>query len=132
MAAGVTLFPCQLCDVGGTEKEGGKGHRLGALLREAAAGRSDVRVQPIGCLGGCEKPCSVGVAAPGKCSYVYTGLQPDAASVAALLEYAAQYAAAPLGVVRQLERPPLLRNNVLVRIPPHEWVSETGVMKLPE
>lgn len=132
-----TIFVCILC---GQEK-GRIGPTPGARLYDALQNyltqikpeNFPARVQKVKCLGGCNHPCAVAVAGPGKITYMYGdlpgGTQTDEV-VAALETYMRQYAESARGYVPPLEKPELFR-PVLVRIPDLDFVSETGMVTLP-
>ena len=63
-----------------------------AALRDAAAQDSSVEIVPVECLSVCRRPCTVGLAAPGKWTYVYGDL-PVEGGAALILETARLYAA---------------------------------------
>jgi predicted metal-binding protein len=120
-----TLFVCITCNADGVERRGGLGHELYNKVVDELS--NVARVQPVQCLGGCEKACTVAVSAVGKCALVFTNLRPQ--HVADLGIYLQQYAAAPLGVTLKADRPASMRDNVLVRLPPPEWESADGRVK---
>lgn len=74
-----------------------------------------VHIVPTLCFANCERGCSVGIAAPGKWSYVMGELGPEHA--ADLLTYAAAYAKARTGVVLPSGRPASLQSSVIARFP---------------
>ncbi len=74
-------------------------------------------IQPIACMNGCRRACTVGLVAPNKVSYLFGDLTPDTPP-SAVFETAALYASKPDGIVKKIERPLTMRDNVLARIPP--------------
>ncbi len=116
----VTLHVCVTCRRG--LPDAGDGPRPGAVLHQAllAAGVPDgVRIVPAECLSACDNGCNIALSAPGRWSYVYGHMDPDA-HVADILAGVAAYAAAPDGIVPWRERPQIFRKQSLARIPPME------------
>ena len=72
---------------------------------------------PVECLSICKRPASVALAAPGKWTYVITGLEP-APHVEDILMAAKQHAESQDGVPPWRDRPECLRRNVVSRTPP--------------
>jgi predicted metal-binding protein len=125
-----TLFVCYTC---GADKSVPKDARPGGdLVRliDAADPPLPARVQKVKCLGGCNHPCAVAIAAPGKLTYLYGGLPVEAETVDQLRDYLTQYHAAHQGFVQKGDKPPLFR-DVLARIPDANWTSETGIVSEP-
>lgn len=93
--------------------------RAGARLFEGlVASRDDaLDIVPVECLSVCKRPCSVSFAAPGKWTYVYGDLPPEAA-VPLIREAARLYAAAPDGLIPWKLRPDAIKKGVVARIPP--------------
>ena len=116
----VTLHVCTTCRMGlpvsGDEPR--PGARLLAALRAAGAPEG-VRIVPVECLSGCDHGCNIALTGPGRWSYVYRGMDPEA-HVADILAGAAAYAATPDGLVPWRERPVIFRKQSLARIPPME------------
>jgi predicted metal-binding protein len=95
------------------------GARLHAALR-AALGREGapaIRLVGVDCLSNCKRPCTVALGGPGRWTYVYGDLDPDA-HAADILDGAARWAAAPEGLTPWRERPAIFRKNVIARVPP--------------
>jgi predicted metal-binding protein len=118
------LYICVSCRCRGAEAapegEPTDGNRLyAAVLSELASSgdRAPVHVLPTLCFANCERGCNVGIAAPGKWSYLMGELGPEHASD--LLAYAAAYAAAKSGVVLPSGRPASLQKTVIARFPTH-------------
>lgn len=125
-----TLFVCYTC---GADKTVPKEARPGGdLVRAilAAVPPLPARVQKVKCLGGCNHPCAVAVAGPGKITYLYGHLPVAAETIEQLRTYLAQYGDAQTGFVPSAHRPPLFR-QVLARIPDANWVSESGLVSEP-
>ena len=116
---GATLHVCITCRAGWMPEEGQPcpGARLHAALSQDAAPEG-VRLCTVECLSACGKGPAIALSAPGSWSYIHGPLAVEDA--AALLAYAAAYAAAPEGLVPWRERPALFRKHVIARMPPQE------------
>jgi predicted metal-binding protein len=115
--AETVLFVCTSCqraDVARGPDEPRSGERLLALLAAAFPG---LRVEPVSCMNNCLRACTVAFAAPGKWTYVFGEVEPEAnlADVAAL---AALHAASADGQMPWSARPEGLRRRSISRIPP--------------
>ncbi len=79
-------------------------------------------LQPVQCLGVCEKSCAVAFAAAGKRTYLFGNLPAEAdqvvATATAVMDCARLYVSQSEGVLSYFERPELLKTRVLARIPP--------------
>jgi predicted metal-binding protein len=116
-----TLVVCTTCKDAGWS---GEGPRPGALLHAALAAAdlpAGVTLRAVECLSVCGDGCAVALQGPGKWSYVYGRLSPD--HLAAILDGAARYAAAPDGLVPWRDRPEVFRKQSVARIPPLEPLS---------
>jgi predicted metal-binding protein len=67
----------------------------------------------------CARPCGVALRAPGKFTYVFGDLEPEATE-SAVIECATLYRSAPAGYLPREERPHVLRAGILARVPPLE------------
>lgn len=114
-AVRTTIHVCVTCRLADDAPDGPRG---GARLAEAlaAAAGPGVVVNPVECLSVCKRPVTVGFSAAGRWTYVYGEFQPDHADL--ILGAAAQYAAAPAGLIPWRERPDALKRGVVARIPP--------------
>lgn len=114
-----TVYVCSTCR---REEDAADGPRGGAVLAAAlgeanrVAG-SPVAVVPVECLSVCKRPVTIGFSAAGKWTYVYGDFSPESAD--AILSAAAQYAAAPDGLIPWRERPEALKRGVVARLPPN-------------
>lgn len=71
----------------------------------------------VECMSGCNRSCTVGLAAPGKPSYLFGGLAPTEETAADALELVAQYRDKPDGVLERRARPTSFRRGILAKIP---------------
>jgi len=119
MPMGATLHVCITCRAGTVPEEGQPcpGARLHAALSQEAAPEG-VRIRPVECLSACGKGPAIALSAPGSWSYIHGPMQPE--DSAAILAFAAAYAATPDGIVPWRERPALFRKHVIARLPPQE------------
>jgi predicted metal-binding protein len=77
-----------------------------------------VRVRGMACLSSCSRSCSVAFQAPGKHTYLFGDLVPDAETARHVLDCAAMHAAADDGNLARNDRPERLRSGILARLPP--------------
>ena len=121
------LLVCTRCRAAGADPEA---PRAGAALLAAAiaAGRDDtgLRVAGVACLSGCKRACAAALVAPGKVTYLFGDVPPDADGAADLLAVARAHAARPDGHLPRAERPERLRGGILARVPPLEWLGATA------
>ena len=87
-----------------------------ALYREWA-GRAAVALDPVECMSGCERACTVALSGPGKPAYLFGDKQPTAETAQAALDLAAQYLASETGDLPRQDRPAPFRRGILARIP---------------
>ncbi|HXH02575.1 MAG TPA: DUF1636 domain-containing protein [Candidatus Competibacteraceae bacterium] len=118
----ITLYVCQTCTdttCPGAAGMGGGGrlrdHLLAALREHPAA--EAVRLHPTNCLMACTEGCNVALSAPGRMQYVLGRFPASAESAAAILDYAALYAASPDGTVPYRQWPEAVKGHFLARIP---------------
>ena len=83
-----------------------------------------VRVRGMACLSSCGRACSVAFQAPGKHTYLFGDLQPDAETAEHVLLCADMHAAAVDGNLLRNERPARLRSGILARLPPSLQVAD--------
>lgn len=102
----------------------------GALLFEAVqaaqarGAEPQVRVRGMACLSSCSRACSVAFQAPGKHTYLFGDLMPDAETAEHVLACAGLHAAASDGNLLRNERPARLRSGILARLPPNLEVAD--------
>jgi predicted metal-binding protein len=90
---------------------------LAALAPALAAAGAPVEAAAVECLSVCKRPCTIAASGPGRWTYVWGDIDPDA-DLAAVVDGLSRYAAAPDGLVPWRERPERFRKGVVARIPP--------------
>ena len=114
-----TIFVCTSCRAAGQEVEP-SADRAGVQLHEslagAAAGKEDVRVVAVGCLGVCTRPVTIALAAPGKWTFVYADFAADSAE--SLLACARLFGEADGGRVPKHIRPEAMLKGIISKTPP--------------
>lgn len=100
------------------------GERLIAQLENAMQDwelASEFSLQPVQCLSTCSHACAIAFMAEDKLTYLFGDLpiaETQITSTATtVLDCAAQYHAHPEGLLSYKERPELLKNKVMARIP---------------
>ncbi|WP_448380868.1 DUF1636 domain-containing protein [Gloeomargarita sp.] len=118
-----TLFVCTTC--GSTWQDGKRiGTSAGELLLQdlqVALAESGAQLQAVKCLSACLNSCAVAISAPGKFAYLFGQLpakENRSETVAALVQFAQCHQDKTDGFIPYAERPELLKNRVLGRIPP--------------
>jgi predicted metal-binding protein len=118
------LHVCTKCRGAAVDPAGpGDGARLYAAIRARLNAEVDppaITLNGIECLSGCNRPCTVGLASPGKPTYLFGDLGPDPAQVTQILDFARRYRAGDTGILPPAERPPALQTCLLAHIPPHD------------
>ena len=121
------LIICTTCRPNGTARElPAAGQALfDAVLRAAAESAAadaspgeGLRIVGIACLSGCSRACVVALQAPGKHSYCFAELTPDAETAEQVLTCARQHQHSRDGLLPWKDRPEQLRAGLLVRLPP--------------
>ena len=115
------LFVCVTCrGADAPENETRPGarlhHALSLALADPASLCPPIRIEPVACLSGCKRACTIALAGPGRWTYVYGDLDPEA-SVEAILDGIRRYGATSNGLIPWRERPDAFRKGVLARIP---------------
>jgi len=122
-----TIFVCTSCasqyqDKKKVGKSGGE--RLMTQMRNTIQDwdlAPEFSLQPVQCLSTCSHACAIAFIAPDKLTYLFGDLPIDNTQIAntasTVLECAAQYHAHPDGLLSYKERPELLKNKVIARIP---------------
>lgn len=97
----------------------GQGQRLlEAVENEALACDLTLIIRGQACMAACKQSCTAALQGVGKHSYLFGQLAPDAASVDALLDVAAQHAEPGDGLLAWSRRPERLKTGLLARLPP--------------
>ena len=122
------LHVCVTCrKAGEPEAESRPGALLHAALSQAVGASNAtgpvIRVEPVECLSGCKRGCTIAVSGKGRWTYVYGDLDP-ATSVEAILDGVRRYGATANGLVPWRERPEAFRKGALARIPPFSPSSD--------
>ena len=109
------VYVCVTCR---SESDVPDGPRGGARLFQDLAASHDgtLDLVPVECLSVCKRPCTVSFAAPGKWTYVYGDLPPDA--VPLIREAARLYAETADGLIPWKLRPDAIKKGAVARIPP--------------
>ncbi len=114
------IFVCTTCRKGDEPFEpatGRSGFKFHASLEKSAAKDDRFIVQPVECLGACDKSCNVTFAAKNKWSYGFNNLDPNT-QVQDVLEVAKLHYETQDGVIPWFERPDTIRRKSLSRTPP--------------
>jgi predicted metal-binding protein len=122
------LYVCVTCRRSdlpeGETRPGEQLHRaLSVAIRAEALSLPHVTINPVECLSGCKRACTIALAGPGRWTYVYGDLDPET-SVAPVLDGLRRYGATPDGLVPWRDRPSIFRKGVLARIPPFPLLDE--------
>lgn len=79
-------------------------------------------IQPVECMSACDRSCTISFVAPGKYTYLFGDIGPEAETFseicAAVLDCASLYYRKTDGMLPWSERPKLLKKGILARIPP--------------
>ncbi len=125
------LLVCTRCNYADTQ-HGQTGLRSGRKLLEAIQALpkplAAIHVQPIACLSGCKRACTVALTGPGKVGDLFGDLPPDANAASAVTTLAARYVKAPNGYLPRASRPTLLRDGILARLPPVDWAGSGEII----
>lgn len=118
-----TLFVCELCRFSADEvsRDGERGGTYFVRqLRQALADRqleSTVTLQPVRCMAGCAQPCNASLAAPGKLTFILSGLAPETTATA-VTDFCEQYGAEATGRVPYNDRPATIKAATAFVLPP--------------
>ncbi len=124
------LIVCTTCRPAGASRDTlAAGEELLDAVRFAQMDSEDgsapaVRVRGVACLSGCSRACTVALQAPGKLSYLFGDLSPDAETARQVLQCAALHAATADGQLPRQARPERLRGGILARLPAPLEASE--------
>lgn len=83
---------------------------------------SEFSIEPVQCLSTCSQACAIAFMGSNKLTYLFGNLPVDETQIEStattVLECAGQYYENPQGLLSYKERPELLKNKVMARIPP--------------
>jgi predicted metal-binding protein len=123
-----TVFVCTTCASAHRTKRAIRisgGDRLLEKLRLLSKTwplHAEFSIQPVECMGVCDRDCAVALMAPGKTNYLIGNLSVEDGSLestaTALLDCASLYHAKPDGTFSYIKCPELLKKNVLAKLPP--------------
>jgi predicted metal-binding protein len=123
-----TIFVCTTCASAHRTKKAIRvsgGERLLEQLKTLHNGWSlydDFSIQPVNCMGVCDRDCAIALMAPGKSTYLIGNLSIDdgnlESTATAVLDCASLYHAKPDGTFSYIRCPELLKKNVLAKLPP--------------
>ena len=115
------LIICTTCRREGLPAEapadGGRLYEAVRNLFETWPDRDGCVLTGVECMSGCNRSCTVGLAAPGKPSYLFGGLAPTEETAADALALVAQYRDKTDGVLERRSRPESFRRGILAKIP---------------
>lgn len=123
----VTILICQSCrpldeaSSGQPQEQPRPGSVLASRTIEAAA-KAGVRIQPVECLGNCNRGLSVGFMRKGSWSYIFGELDTDSADD--LIEGAKLFASSPNGFMPFRGRPDALKGRLIARIPSSDSLKD--------
>ncbi len=118
------LFVCTTCarNSHGSKSGGEKLFEQFQAVHQSWLLRENVSVQPVKCMGVCDRDCAIAFVASGKFTYLFGDLPDDElcldATVTAVLSCARQYYDHSDGILPYRERPELLRDTIIAKIPP--------------
>lgn len=118
-----TLFVCILCQScqSESEQEGlSAGQSLFNQLQQELQSRGkdeQIHLQPVRCMGACDRSCVVAFTAPNKLTFILSQLSPTYA-VPQLLQFSEQYMACSDGKVPYKERPAAVKQGIHAVLPP--------------
>ena len=117
------LFICKSCAFSSTQRDylgvrGGK-YLFDSLLELAENWglKSDFAIEELVCLSACKRHCAVALTAANKTSLMFGDLSP-VDSAAAILQLCDQYYTSTDGIIPRQERPEILQQGILAKIPP--------------
>lgn len=121
-----TLLVCILCRFSQTEREQ-EGLRGGQhLFNQLQAGletchlQNRIHLQPVRCMGACDRSCVVAFSAPNKLTFILSQLSPIH-SLRELLQFSGQYVACADGKVPYKERPEAVKKGIHAVLPPLQY-----------
>ena len=118
-----TLFVCSLCRFSAQERSRdgiAGGQYLINELQQALDERdlqATVHLEPLRCMAACQQPCNVSLTAPGKLTFILSGVSPDNGAVT-VSEFCQQYTDSVNGRVPYRDRAPEIRQATAFVLPP--------------
>ena len=118
-----TLFVCSLSQFSAQERSRdgiAGGQYLINNLQQALADRdlqATVHLEPLRCMAGCQQPCNVSLAAPGKLTFILSGVSPESGATT-VAEFCQQYTDSTNGRVPFSDRTPEIRRATAFVLPP--------------
>lgn len=91
---------------------------LEGVENEALARDLPLVVRGQACMAACGRSCTAALQGPGKHTYLFGELAPDADSIDALLTVAGQHAEPGEGLLAWSRRPERLKSGLIARLPP--------------
>ncbi len=117
------LYVCKSCSFSLTQRDylgerGGK-HLFNQLveLHQNWLLKADFALEELVCLSACKRPCAIALTGAGKMSLMFGDL-PPLNSADAILKLCEQYHASTDGIIQRQQRPEILQQGILARIPP--------------
>lgn len=121
MTQPATLFVCALCKfpnpaLEASDTSGGQ-HLIDQLAECLGADQDEIAIQPVRCMAACDRACNAALSAPGKLTFIFNGLSPQAAAPD-LAEFCRQYTEAVGGKVAHGLRSPAIKKSTAYVLPP--------------
>ena len=97
--------------------DGGRLYDMAEALFDATLDRRGCVLIGVECMSGCNRSCTVGLAGPGKPSYLFGDLPPNEEAAADAVALVEQYCGNADGLLERRSRPPSFRRGILAKIP---------------
>ncbi|MBA8876809.1 DUF1636 family protein [Phyllobacterium myrsinacearum] len=110
------IIVCTLCKA--TDGLSRPGQQLVDRLQAELGDHLAYEVRGVGCMAGCERPCTVAFRAPDKAQYLFGDIDPDI-DFTDLVDFARIYRDLTDGWSKASQRPQGLYDKTLARIPAH-------------
>jgi len=114
------ILVCVLCRPHGVSRDQPRAGRALFEAIEVAAleNNAPFHIRPVDCMSGCTRACTVALQSPGKLTYFFGDLSPQAESAQQVLACAQLHDASPDGLLERAQRPSRMREGILARLPP--------------
>jgi predicted metal-binding protein len=118
-----TLFVCSLCQSAEAKDQRGYQSAGAAFIENLQAEltarnlQDTVHLTPLRCMAGCSQPCNASLAAPGKLTFILSGLSPTEGAVA-VSEFCQQYSNSTDGRVPYRDRSEIIQKATAFVLPP--------------